>query len=304
MDRMFTPRIADWASWSKVYQDISAWKNLIAFIYKQNALPFSEITPLVPGTNAVFRVGETVVKLFAPKESGMDALSDYATELGGLRHANAAGIAAPKLLANGRIDDRYRFFYLVTEYMHGAAFGEAEKSFTDGDKKQFGKSLRILTRRMNIPCPRINSVDVIRRAKQEKSWEAFPESFLQERREWLNGCAPGAPVFIHGDLNPDNVLIAPGRGPHIYVIDFADSVHAPQEYELPAIVCALFGFEKQYLKGFFGENFDPGKLTEPLLRGLLMHDFGAGMIRYNLGEIATLSSLGVLRKRIAEKLNR
>ena len=42
----------------------------------------------------MFKVGDLVVKIFAPKESGFETESDYQTELFGIARANRMGVSA------------------------------------------------------------------------------------------------------------------------------------------------------------------------------------------------------------------
>ncbi len=39
------------------------------------------LCPLTPGTNGVFRCGDLVLKIFFPKESGLDPAVDFHREL-------------------------------------------------------------------------------------------------------------------------------------------------------------------------------------------------------------------------------
>jgi hypothetical protein len=73
---------------------------------------------------------------------------------------------------------------------------------------------------------------------------------------------------------------------------------APSEYEIAAVVCMLFCFEKPYMDGFFGE-YDAEKLTERCFDGLLLHDFGYDIICSNLGRADEITSLGVLKERLS-----
>jgi len=292
---IFNANINGWSSWGRVFQSIKDFEPLIKYIFNRHNLPFKEIEHCMPGTNAVFKVGDFVVKIFAPKESGMDTDSDYKTELFGIERANRLGISVPQLLASGTAEDKYVFHYLIMEHISGGSFGQLESGMTDEEKIEFGKKLREITDRMNTPCERFNHIDVINRALHCERWSKFPLSFQNERKEYLKQYKITAPVYVHGDLNPDNVWIdAKGK---LYIIDFADAVLAPSEYELAAVVCELFCFEKPYMDGYFGE-YDAVKFTEKCFDGLLLHDFGYNIIRCNLGHIDEITSLAVLRERL------
>ena len=69
MKYLFQNNIHNLSSWGQVFQSIEAWEPLINFILKKEKLPVSKIENLEPGSNAVFKSGSHVVKIFAPKES-------------------------------------------------------------------------------------------------------------------------------------------------------------------------------------------------------------------------------------------
>ena len=68
---MFAANIDGWSSWRMIFQSIKDFEPLIKYIFNRHNLPFTEIEHCTPGTNAVFKVGGLVAKIFAPKESGM-----------------------------------------------------------------------------------------------------------------------------------------------------------------------------------------------------------------------------------------
>lgn len=292
---MFNANINGWSSWGRVFQSIKDFEPLIKYIFDRHNLPFAEIEHCTPGTNAVFKVGGLAAKIFAPTESGMDTDSDYKTELFGIERANRLGLSAPQLLASGTVEDKYIFRYLIMEHISGGSFGQLESGMTDEEKMEYAKQLRKITDKMNTPCESFNHIDVISRALHCERWCKFPLSFQNERREYLKQHKIAAPVYVHGDLNPDNVWIdTKGK---LYIIDFADAVLAPPEYELAAVVCELFCFEKPYMDGYFGD-YDAIELAEKCFDGLLLHDFGYNIIRCNFGRIDEITSLDVLRERI------
>ena len=83
-------------------------------------------------------MGEYVVKIYAPKESGMDQTESRQTELFAANFAEKAGAAIPSVVACGEICDTYSFAYMIMKYIKGRELGEVLanimkwKSFTKG----------------------------------------------------------------------------------------------------------------------------------------------------------------------------
>jgi hypothetical protein len=83
-----TAQINNWQEWGEIFQSIPAFTPLVEYILRKENLPSVKIENLTPGTNAVFKVGDYVVKIFAPAESGIDQTLDLQTELFSTRRAN------------------------------------------------------------------------------------------------------------------------------------------------------------------------------------------------------------------------
>lgn len=81
LSNVFFEEIKDWESWGKVFQDIPAFEKLISKIFEKEAITYKEISHLTAGTNAVFKVDNFVVKIFAPVESGLNTEIDYNCEI-------------------------------------------------------------------------------------------------------------------------------------------------------------------------------------------------------------------------------
>ncbi len=164
MTTIFTHDIYDWKSWSKVYQYIPAWEELTKHIFEKEGLGYTKIESLTPGTNAVFKADDKVIKIFAPKESGMDAYSDYKTELFGLKRANTLGISAPQLLASGCIRDKYDFLYMVTEYVSGSELVQIESALSDVEKQAIGQKPAYMARNISkTAVPKYSSIPLLLR---------------------------------------------------------------------------------------------------------------------------------------------
>lgn len=70
---LFVPVIASWADWGRCFQDRAAFTPLCKDILWREGLPPLPLMPLTPGTNAVFRSGDCVLKVFYPPSADATA---------------------------------------------------------------------------------------------------------------------------------------------------------------------------------------------------------------------------------------
>ncbi len=296
---LFNEQIENWGDWGGVFQSITAFRPLVEYIFDKENLPLAEIENLTPGTNAVFKVGGYVVKLFAPAESGIDQTLDLQTELFATRRANELGVSAPRLTASGFADDKYRFAYMITEYIDGSEFTGAVKGMTVGQKITVGRKLREITDKMNTPCGIFNNIDVIGDKGRYRRWENYPEPFKAERLSYIRSHDYGDKVFVHGDLCGDNILLTPDGG--LYIIDFADAVLAPKIYEHALVAVELFEFDPALMRGYFGDC-SVSELKEICFDGLLIHDFGGDIVKQHIGKPHEFQCLDDLRERLKQRI--
>ncbi len=132
-----------------------------------------------------------------------------------------------------------------------------------------------------------------------KKWNALPDSFVNERLGYVKGLAMNDLVYVHGDLNKDNILVDDNNT--LTIIDFADALLAPREYELAVLICEVFDFSQPYLEGFFG-IVDLEDLTDKCLKGILIHEFGPTIIKDNIGHIDEINNIAVLKSKIYNAL--
>ncbi|NJP39696.1 aminoglycoside phosphotransferase family protein [Oscillospiraceae bacterium HV4-5-C5C] len=297
--RRFNAEINHWADWGRVFQSVSQFTPLIRQIYQNENLPFTKLENLQPGTNAVFKVGYSVCKVFAPPESGLDSLADFHTEWFGLTRAHALGLPVPKVIARGRIRDRYDFMYLILELIEAKSYASLSRSLSDADKTSIGWQLRQIADRMDTPCEPFNQWDPLVDGLENPCWQQLPDSFNRERLAYLSHLQCKQRVYVHGDINPDNVLL--DQALQVYLIDFADAILAPPEYELAAL-CDLFDYDAAAMSGYFGSDYRPEVITEHFFQAVLLHHFGANIILNKLGTADDFTSLNKLKNRIFEVL--
>ncbi len=302
MEHLFTERIECWEDWGRIFQSVPAFEKLIRHIFDKERLPQAKITHLTPGTNAVFRVGDYVVKIYAPPQSGMDQTDGRRTELFAASFAakaGDAGISIPRVEAFGEIRDRYCFAYIIMDYIAGRELGQ-ELAASDGERQfRLGRRLRTLTDAMNVPCEPFNRIQVISDPDRSRRWKPYAEGFLREREAYLAGINPGEFVFTHGDLCADNILV--GEDGELLVIDFADAVLVPRCYE-PSLLLFEYRSHPAFLQGYWeGERAED--VAEKVFNGILIHDFGGDIVKAAFPGATAFESLKELRERISQLLS-
>ena len=294
MDKyLFCHEINNWDSWGKVYCSIEAFTPLVREIFRSEGLVFQPLSGCKPGTNAVFRAGDYIAKVFVPYDSGYDSLPDYKAELYAMERANMLGVSVPRVIAGGLIQDKYLFRYLIMEYVPGRTLGDRKPALSNAEKTDIGKKLRSIVNGWATDCGNFNGVDVISRTLDSKRWADAPSMLREEQKRYLQTLKKEQFVYVHGDLTEDNLIIDDaGR---LYVIDFADSLYAPASYEDMAVICDAFRFDPWFLKGYFGD-MGSEEITERCIKGILCHEYGYQVVKNIVGPV---NDLDELRNRIS-----
>ncbi len=297
---LFDYTVRDLDEWADIFQSVPAFTPLVRHILALHSLPQTDITNTTPGSHAVFRVRDYLVKIFAPDCFGWPCESDFLTEITTMQAANRLGIAVPELIAHGRVYDRYEFRYLIQTFIHGTEFGKM--TLSDAEKVTVGRQLREICDKMNVPCERFNDYDFLEDSLADvEEWEGFSDEFLRSRETYVRNYPHGTPVYVHGDIHIDNAICdTDGR---VWIFDFADSVIAPVEYEYASLFPGLFRMEKPYFNGFFGE-WDAGEVAEMLTYGFCIHRFGGHIVDEWVEERERLRDVAELKQILKEILQK
>lgn len=273
--RFFTETVENWEDWGRVFQSTAAFTDLVRAICEREGLAFAPLGNLTPGTNGVFRVGDMVAKIFFPKESGQDPVPDFQNETAVCGRLEELGIPVPKVLAKGFIDDKYRFYYIFTEYCPGAEAGEWLRAASAEEKVRFAQSLREILGKLNRPAQGlIAPVDLLKRAVESPRLAKLPASLRKEMVRRAQGLDLSDRVMVHGDLTGENILV--DAGGDLTVIDCADACLAPAWYEYGPIVFELFRCDPVLLQGFAVE--DREEFVQRTLDAVCVHSFGADLL--------------------------
>ena len=222
MHELFPYALDGWASWSRVFCSPECFTPLARCLFEREHLPFTALEPCRPGTNAVFRSGAYIVKIYAPAEAGVDFRTDFETELSGLRNAAQNGIPVPEVVAAGAIEDRRLFRYLILRRIEGVPFGDIRDSLGIREKRNAAREIRSFVDRLHALPPPEGKPEVRSAARSNERWRLFPEPFRREHADYLANLPALPRRFVHGDLTADNVLMTPER--KLFLIDFADAV--------------------------------------------------------------------------------
>jgi tRNA A-37 threonylcarbamoyl transferase component Bud32 len=294
---LFQFDIHDWETWGRVFRSTDLFTPLVKRIFAIEGLDFTELENCKPGTNGVFRVGDYIAKVFVPLESGYDSEPDYRSELYALHRANSLGVSVPRLVANGAVQDRYLFRYLIMDYVAGETLGDIKSSLAPEHKVRIGESLRRIVHCWATPCEDFNGVDAIARTLASKRWIDASVSLRAEQQVLLSAMRLQPQVYVHGDLTEDNLIVTGGGA--ITVVDFADSLRAPAIYEDMTIICDAFSFDSHFLRGYYG-NRSTEELADLCFKATLCHEYGYNVIRSVLG---VPSDCADLKRRIMERLS-
>ena len=277
MSCVFIEEINGWDSWGKVFQSIPAFEKLIIKIFEKENLPCKGISNLTPGSNAVFKVGDYVIKIFAPIQAGVDTEIDYKCEILGMKRAMDIGINIPPVISTSFIVDKYRFSYIIMGYIEGKDAKDILKCYSAEEKVDFVRQLKRNLNKMNgLINESYPSVDVRERVLSNPRWNILPDSAVNQIKELVKDYDMPNKVYVHGDITGENVMI--DKGGMLYIIDFADGRLAPREYEFPPILFDLFDFDKLMIDEFIkDENID--EFIEKCFYGILIHEFGVYFVK-------------------------
>lgn len=276
MEQLFHETIENWEDWGRVFQFIPAFSPLVREIYRRENLPWEPLQNLTPGTNAVFRVGNTVAKVFFPKESGLDPSPDFHNESAVCGWLTEKNIPTPRLLARGKLRDKYEFHYIITGYARGTEAGTWLEAASPPQKTTFVQRLKDILCKLNIPADDlIAPINLLKRAVENPRLSALPASLAEDLRNHARTLDLSQRVLVHGDLTGENLLIDEQGA--VTVIDCADACLAPAWYELGPVVFELFRCDPVLLRAFDGD--DREAFVERTLDAVSLHDFGADLLR-------------------------
>ncbi|MCL2772774.1 MAG: aminoglycoside phosphotransferase family protein [Oscillospiraceae bacterium] len=304
MKNFFTEAMINGDIWYRLRQSKENFIPLIKYIYETNKLKFNEASVNHEPPYAVFRVENTIVKIFNPPEAKFWNEPEYDTELKAMKFCKNLGVLTPDIICNGIVyDSIYSFPYIVMNYIDGVDAEKAMPAFNHAEKVEFALKLKELKNKIScaagIEIMRCDDPDRI----NHNLWNHMPEPFKEERKRYIANANFSEFVFNHGDLNDSNIII--DKQGRLNLIDFAESVIAPSCYDWGSILYCL-GYEPVMMDVFFGD-YKNDSFYEMLTASYILHFWGGvhiGEIANDIGiDIAGITSINALKNMLIKWLD-
>ena len=240
------PRHQDAADFERALHD-PAWREAAATICARHRIRREPLRRSPQGENVIYFAGEShVIKIYGP------ARDQHARERASLRFAAGLrlGVATPEVLHEGELEGRP---YLVLTRLAGTLMRDVWPEVGAEERIEIASQLGAAMRELHAHQPPAQEPALAR------DWAAFVarqagESVARQRAlganpEWLASLPAFfesrlpllpqefAPVLLHGDIHPGNLLLArdaAGRWRASGLFDFGDSFSGPAEYEFVA----------------------------------------------------------------------
>ena len=270
---VFRKELNSFDDWSRVFHDAGAVTKLCEHIFDREGLPFNGLQELEPGTNAVFRSGAYVIKVFVPQECCDHETDAGALETYMLRSAEKAGINVAPVIAQGTVLDRYSFSYLITGYVDGQMLRDCRNGMDENDKGKLVRTLYgYMTLLRDIMVPEGIKLRVLPHVSSK--WTLFPESLSWEMSEIRGQVCWKDPCFVHGDLTGENIMIG---GEKITLLDLGDVHYGPWFYELPSLFIEGLACDRELCTMMMELIGDPDFYRD-MIQAIAIHDFGPELL--------------------------
>lgn len=250
--------------WKLFLSNRDTIKYLAQRILKQSGFSVSKIERINIGTNAVFDLGNFILKIYAVSEDSNPML-DCKREVILSNILQSSPYHIPSIVKTGYINDRYTIYYNIIEKI------EVLYSFADIINSNESSQRRLAIKELHSVIEYLHTLDIdIQIAKmysksaksniiEADEYARFLKSYTYQNK--LNY------GIVHSDLSESNMYYdSDGK---IVILDFEDWMYAPSIVEYPTICIELLR-EPQVVNEFIN-RMPLSKVIETLIAAILLH---------------------------------
>lgn len=263
--------------YARVRADAEYWRPHVEDIAKRHGLSLGTYEPpLGDATNAVFFVGDAVVKIYTPFFHGRESKG---MEPAALRAVGADGaVVVPKVRATGELvagSKDWAWPYAVLTRVPGRLLEADWQAMPLPQRLGLLRDVGAAMAKIHKIPPTAELADAYR-----KLWPQGFQSFLSRQLEEFKGhpellglpiadsvrdfqlptSPPAWPMILHGDIEPAHLFHENGKLSGI--IDFGDAKLGDPLYDFVAVRLSLAGDEAHLQALFEGYGFDPRATDE------------------------------------------
>lgn len=262
--------------------DLTDWKdflgseniiaNLVYPILKQCNISVYSVKKIDLGTNAVFDLGNYILKIYAVNKNSNSKL-DCIREVILSNLFMSSHYRVPAIIKTGYINDRYTIYYNVMEKFNDLV--PVCNILSDPDSLNYTAFLQEL--HVLINCIHSLQVDpniVSLYSKSIMGELSKCDEYVQYVNRYLinNHFKFG---IVHGDLSETNIYFN-NKG-ELIILDFEDWMFAPIIVEYPTVCFELL--KTPYIINDFFTNIPKNNLIEMLIAGIILHHESARFLK-------------------------
>lgn len=210
--------------------------------------------------NEVFRLGEDLAVRLPRRQAAADLIVHEQRWLPEL--AGRLPVAIPAPIAAGAPGRGFPWAWSIVPWFPGSRASDLSPEERDAFAEPLATFLRALHRPAPADAPH-NPVRAVPVRTRDEPVRARIGARTALREVWEAGCAApdwsGAPVWVHGDLHPANLVT--GGGGLVAVIDFGDLSAGDPATDLAAAWLAFTGAGRARFRAVLGDGYDDATWT-------------------------------------------
>lgn len=281
--------LADWKDFIKSENIV---EDLVNLILEQCDISVNNVKKIDLGTNAVFDLGNYILKIYAVNENS-NSKSDCIREIILSKLLISSHYHVPTIIKTGYIDDRYNIYYNVMEKFNDLVpVCNILANPNSLNYMEFLKKLHLLIKcinslQVNLNIVNLYSKSIMGELSRNNEYVQYVNRYLTNNHFKFG--------IVHGDLSETNIYYN-NKG-EIIILDFEDWMYAPFIVEYPTICFELL--KTPYIIHDYFANIPKSDLIEMLTAGILLHHESTRFLKLIASKTGnTMGLLGIKELRL------